>query len=197
MKTQTKKLQTEKMVLAALMTALVIVFQLLGEFAHVFGPFATALALIPIVIGASMCGWKVGAWLGFVFGVVVLACPSTQLFYGASIPGTVITVLVKGTACGLSAGLVYELLKKCNIWIRAVAAALVCPIVNTSLFLLGCSIFFMPKVDYFIKELGMSDVAGRAVFWTLATAYFAFEIGSNVVLCPAVVRILNIRNLKR
>ena len=156
MNTQARRQKTEKLVFAALMTAFVIVFQLLAEFTKVFGPFATAMALIPIVIGAAVCGTGVGTWLGFVFGVVVLLCPSTQaVFFPVSILGTVITVLVKGTACGFAAGMVYKLLKKCNIWIKAITAALLCPIVNTSIFMLGSYLFFMKGADAIAEMCGI------------------------------------------
>ena len=78
MRTTNKK--TETMVLGAVMTALVVVFQLLATFTAIFGPFSTAIGLIPIVIGAAICGVKMGGWLGFVFGVVVLASGGANLF---------------------------------------------------------------------------------------------------------------------
>ena len=56
-----QKFSTEKMVIGAIMTALVIVFQLLGTFTAFFGPFSTAVALIPIVIGAATCGAAIAA----------------------------------------------------------------------------------------------------------------------------------------
>ena len=59
MKTKSK-LMTEKLVLGAIMTTLVIVFQLLATFTTFFGPFSTAIALIPIVIGAALCGVVMG-----------------------------------------------------------------------------------------------------------------------------------------
>lgn len=101
---QTTKLQTQKLVLGAIMTALVIILQLIGSFTTFFGPFSTAVALIPIVLGAAMCGTAVGAWLGLVFGVVVIASGGAALFFAFDIPGTIITVLLKGTLCGLAAG---------------------------------------------------------------------------------------------
>ena len=61
-KTNQKRMSTKTMVLGAIMTALVIVFQLLATFTAFFGPFSTAVALIPIAIGAIMCGPAVGAW---------------------------------------------------------------------------------------------------------------------------------------
>jgi thiamine transporter ThiT len=67
-----RKEQTRILALGAVFTALVIILQLMGSFIR-FGPFAISLVLVPIVIGAATCGYKIGAWLGFIFGVVVLA----------------------------------------------------------------------------------------------------------------------------
>ena len=58
------KMSTHTLVLGALMSALVIVFQLLATYTAFFGPFSTAIALIPIAIGAILCGPAIGAWLG-------------------------------------------------------------------------------------------------------------------------------------
>ena len=113
--TNQKRMSTETMVIGAVMTAFVIVLQLLATFTTFFGPFSTAIGLVPIVIGAALCGPGVGAWLGFVFGVVVLASGGGNFFFIFDVPGTIITVLVKGTACGLAAGAVYKLLSKVNV----------------------------------------------------------------------------------
>ena len=137
------KLQTQKLVLGAVMTGLVIILQLLGSSTTFFGPFSTAVALIPIVLGAAMCGTAIGAWLGFVFGMVVILSGGAALFFAFNVPGTIITVLLKGTACGLAAGFVYKLLSKYNKYFAVLAAAIVCPFVNTGMFLLGCYVFFM------------------------------------------------------
>ena len=183
--------QTKTLVLGAIMTALVIILQLLGTVTTFFGPFSTAVALIPIVIGASMCGTAVGAWLGFVFGAVVLLSGGAALFLAFDIPGTIITVLLKGTLCGLTAGLVYKSLEKFNRYVAALAAAIACPLTNTAVFLLGCYVFFMDSADAIASQLGLT-VSGMALFWALAMGNFLLEIGSNIVLSPVIVRILNI-----
>ena len=187
-----QKFSTEKMVIGAIMTALVIVFQLLGTFTAFFGPFSTAVALIPIVIGAAMCGIGIGGWLGLVFGTVVLASGGAAFFMTYDIPGTIITVLVKGTACGLAAGAMYKLLAKKNEFLAVLAAGVVCPIVNTGCFLLGCLCFFMEDADMIAAALGI-DGSGMAVFWALAMANFLLELGSNIVMSPIIVRLLKIR----
>ena len=192
----TNKLKTEKMVMSALMTTLVIVFQLLATYTTFFGPFSTAIGLIPIVIGACLCGPVIGAWLGFVFGIVVIASGGAALFFAFSVPGTVIIVLVKGTACGLAAGLVYNMLKKKLKFVAAVAAALICPVVNTGIFLLGSAVFFMPYAEA-IGELVGVDKAGFGVFIALAFANFIIEVLMNGLLSPIFVRIVKIYRMSR
>lgn len=190
--TSKNKKSTEKMVLGAMMTALVILFQYIATYTTFFGPFSTAMGLIPIIIGASMCGIGTGAWLGIVFGAVVLFTGGANLFLAFNIPGTILTVLLKGAACGAAAGAVNKLLSKFNKYVAALGAAIVCPVTNTAVFLLGCVIFFMPHADAIAAQIGM-DVTGMQLFLALAMANFALELGMNIILCPIVVRILNIK----
>ena len=66
--------KTRRLVGLSIFTALVIVLQLVATFVKI-GTFPVTLTLVPIVVGAALYGPKAGAWLGFVFGVVVLiAC---------------------------------------------------------------------------------------------------------------------------
>lgn len=193
MKTTKNKKRTEKLVMSAMMTALVVVFQLLATYTTFFGPFSTAIGLIPIAIGACLCGPVTGAWLGLVFGAVVLITGGGALFFAFSIPGTIITVLLKGTACGYISGLVYKLLFGRLGYYSAIFASLTCPIVNTGVFLLGSAVFFMPYAEAIGEAVGI-DGAGFGVFIALALANFIFELLMNGVLSPVFVRILSIRN---
>ena len=52
--TKNKQITTRTMVLTAVLTAVVVVLQLLGSFIR-FGPFSISLVLVPIVIGAAVC----------------------------------------------------------------------------------------------------------------------------------------------
>ena len=150
--------QTKKIVLGAVFTALVVILQLLGSFIR-FGPFAVSLVLVPIVLGAAMCGYKIGAWLGLAFGLIVLISGDAAAFYAINVPGTVITVLLKGTLCGLLAGLTYKLLEKKNRYLAVMASAVVCPIVNTGVFLIGCKLFFMSAITEWGLASGFTNAA--------------------------------------
>lgn len=187
-----KKMSTETMVLGALLTALVFLLQLMGSFVH-FGPFSISLVLIPIVIGAATCGVAVAAWLGLVFGVAVLLSGDAAAFLAVNIPGTVATVLAKGVACGFCAGLVYRLLERFNRYAAVAAAAIVCPIVNTGVFLIGCKLFFMTIVSQWAQEAGLGAEVGKFMIVVLVGMNFPVEMGSNIILSPVVVRLLNIR----
>ena len=184
---------TKTMVLGAILTSIVIILQLLATFTTFFGPFSTALALIPIIVGASVCGSKISTWLGLVFGMVVLMSGNATLFLQYDIAGTIITVLAKGAACGLAAGLVHSVLKKYSQTAASIAAALICPIVNTGVFLLGGFLFFMDDASEIAITVGLGNISGFAVFWALAMANFLFELGMNLVLCPVITRILRLR----
>lgn len=191
--TNNRRMSTQTIVLGAILTALVIVLQLMGAFIK-FGMFSISLVLIPIVIGAATCGVKVSTWLGFVFGVIVLASGDAAAFLAVDIPGTIITVLAKGTLCGFTAGLVYKALENKNKWLAVAMAAIICPVTNTAVFLLGCLVFFLDTVSMWAVGAGFGENVALYMIAGLVGFNFLFELGTNIVLSPVVVRLLNIRN---
>ena len=193
-----RKMSTKMLVIAALMTAFVVILQFMGAFIR-FGMFSISLVLIPIVIGAVTCGKGVGAWLGLVFGAVVLASGDAGAFLVVNAPGTVLTVLLKGVACGFFAGLTYELVCKAfgnrfknSPYIGAVAAAVVCPIVNTGVFLLGCLAFFMETVAQWAEGLGFGADVGRYMIVGLVGGNFLVEMAVNIIFAPAIVHVIKV-----
>ena len=174
----------------AIFTAIVIILQMLGSFIR-FGTFSISLTLIPIVVGAALYGPWAGAWLGFVFGVVVLLSGDAGAFLVVNAWGTVLTVLVKGALAGFMSGVVYGALKNLNIWVAAICAALICPVVNTGVFLLGCKLFFMETVTAWGKAAGFENV-GKFMILGLVGGNFLFEVLSNVILNPVTLRLIRI-----
>ena len=191
MNTEKRRMSTQTLVLGAVLTAMVVLLQMMGSFIH-FGQFSISLVLIPIVIGAGTCGVGVAAWLGLMFGIVVLASGDAAAFLTVDVLGTVVTVLAKGILCGLLSGLAYKLLENVNRYLAVAVAAVVCPVVNTGVFLLGCLIFFMDTIAGWGQAAGFADVGAYMIFG-LVGANFLFELGTNIVLSPVVVRLLNIR----
>ena len=126
--------KTKSMVGAGVFTAIVLVLQFLGGTFQI-GGLNIHVSLVPIVVGAAVYGWKVGAWLGLMSGAVILIAGQAAAFLAVNPLGTIVTVLVKGTLCGLIAGLVYTTLSKKSRWAAIILAAIVCPVVNTGVFL--------------------------------------------------------------
>lgn len=187
-----QKISTRQLTLGAMLTALVVVLQLVGSFIR-FGPFSISLVLIPIVVGAATCGPYIGAWLGLVFGVVVLASGDAAFFLQFNAPATIAVVLTKGIGAGFLAGLVYTALEKVNRYVAVVVSAVVCPLVNTGIFLLGCLFFFQEAVAVLAEGAGFTGSVTAFMFVGLAGFNFLFEMGFNLILSPVIVRLLNIR----
>ena len=181
---------TQKIVGLGLFTAIVIVLQLMGSFIR-FGTFSISLVLVPVVIGAALYGAGAGAWLGFVFGVVVLLSGDAAAFLGVNALGTILTVLVKGTLAGLLSGLVYKALENKNRTLAVAVAAVVCPVVNTGVFLIGCKLFFMETITGWGEALGYADV-GNYIIYVLVGGNFLFELLFNAVLSPVILRLIRI-----
>ena len=201
---ENRRISTRTLTGLALFTAIVVALQFLGAFVR-FGPFSISLVLIPIVVGAALYGVWAGAWLGFVFGLVVLFQPDTGVFLTISPLGTILVVLLKGALAGLCAGLVYKALsqrskqaeapskdgKKPGVDPAVIAAAIVCPIVNTGIFLLGCLVFFLPTISEWAAASGFKNV-GTYMILGLVGGNFLFELLFNIVLSPVIVRLIRI-----
>ena len=188
------RVQTERLALLALLTAMVAVLSYFGGFIKIGGLASISLTLIPVVLGSALCGPWAGAWLGGVSGIVFFATADSAFWFSLSIPGTIITVMVKGILAGLCAGLVYKLLEKKNRYVAVIVSAIVAPVVNTGIFLLGCLVFFMETVNGGAAAEGMSVAAYLIVFFVGLN--FVFELLTNIVISPAILRIINIREKK-
>ena len=189
--TNKRRMTTKKLTLMALFTALVAILAYLGGFVRIGGLASISLTLIPVVLGAALCGPVAGAWLGGVAGVVFFMTADAAFWLGLSIPGTIITVMVKGIASGYLAGLVYSILEKKNRYVAVIVSAIVCPVVNTSIFILGCLVFFMDAVRSFAIGEGMAVGAYLLIFFVGLN--FVFELLSNILVSPIIVRLIDFR----
>jgi len=183
-----KFFDTKRLVLLALLTAIVIVLQVLGAFIK-FNTFSVSLVLIPIAIGSALLGSISGLWLGLVFGVVVLISGDAAPFMAVNPIATVIVVLLKGALAGFAAGELYNLFAKRNKTIAAVAAAIACPIINTGIFILGGYIFFLPTLTEWGIAAGAANVTAF-IFLVMVGLNFLLELGISIVLSPTIVRLI-------
>ena len=182
--------KTKNMVGVGLFTAIVVVLQFLGGGIK-FGMFSISLVLVPIVVGSAVYGWKSGALLGFAFGAAVLLSGDAAAFLVIDPLGTVLVVLVKGIACGLVAGLVYKLLEQVHKTLAVFLAAVICPVVNTGIFLVGCKVFFYETIAAWGAAAGFENTASY-MFLGLAGVNFIIEMAVNILLAPMIVRLIRL-----
>ena len=195
--------KTRRLTGLALLTAIVAVLQVVASFVK-FGPFSITLALAPILIGAALYGPKAGAYLGGVFGVVVLiACilgwdPGGNALWNANPFLTACICLVKGIAAGLAAGVVYRAivgksLAHGTMMAGSIVAGIVSPVVNTGLFVLCLSLLFH---DILVTWAAGSELVYYVIF-TLTGINFVLELVINLVLSTVIVRVVGARGYAR
>lgn len=186
---KTEKLK--RMVGLALLMAIIVVLQLMGSFIHI-GPVSISLVLVPIVVGAAVYGPGGGAFLGGVFGVMaVIGCINGAdgggaMVYQANPVLCIVVVMAKGILAGLAAGLVYRLFQGRKGYLAMLCAAIICPVVNTGVFLACMALFFREVLQAWADG---SDVV-TYVLSGLVLLNFLPELGVNVIFSPAGQRIV-------
>ena len=194
--------KTRRLTGLALMTAIVVVLQLVASALVRVGVFAPTLTLAPILIGAAIYGPKAGAYLGGVFGVVVtITCiigwdSGVNLLWNANPFLTALLCIVKGVAAGAAAGLVYRAIvggsKSHKRMIGgSVVAGIVSPVVNTGLFLLGLFFLFPTYLEAWATGAGQTVIT--YMLFTMVSINFALELIINLVLSTVIVRVIGAR----
>ena len=193
-----KNKKIERMVGIALMMALVVVMQALSGIIPPVGGFSISLVLIPIVLGAAVYGVGASALLGATFGTIVYincvtgADPGGAMVFQANPVLCFLVVMGKGVLAGVAAGGIYKLLHKVNPYLAMLCAAIVCPLVNTGIFV-ACMLLFFNEV--LSAWAGGTDVIGY-ILTGLILANFVPELIINVVFSPAGQRIAHFVNKK-
>lgn len=189
-KTEKKRSRASQITGLAMLTAIVVILQFMGSFIR-FGPFSVSLVLVPIVIGAALYGPSAGAWLGFVFGWVVILSGDAAAFLAITVPGTIITCLSKGILCGFASGWIFSLIEKKSITAATAAAGGVSAIVNTGVFILCCMAFFMETITGWAEAAGFENI-GRYLVVGMVGINFLIELGVNIVLGPMAIRLIRL-----
>ena len=189
----TNSLKVKKLVGLATLTALVVGLQFLSNYVP-FGSISITLALIPIAVGAVLYGPLAGLFLGAVMGAIAIVAPSTLSVFMPVNPGmTIVLCLLKTSIAGLVSGYLFKLfaffakkqkdVKKKKILFAAgiIVAALVVPVINTGLFIVGATIFFR---DVFGNFVGVINA--------VLTTNFLVEFLVSAVLSPALVTLVKV-----
>ena len=184
--------KTQKMAVLSIFTAVIAVLTVLCTFVR-FGPFSITLALAPIIIGAALYGPGAGAYLGGVFGFVVLLTGlfgwdggTVMYLLGQNAVACILICIGKGAAAGWVSGLVYRLLEKKSVHLAVIVAGIVCPIVNTGLFVLGMLLFYMSTLQAWAGGQNMVYF----VLIGLAGINFLVELAVNLVLSSGITSII-------
>ena len=181
------KQKIKRMVGIALLMALVVVMQFLTGIIPPIGGFSISLVLIPIVLGAAAFGPGAGALLGATFGVVVYincvtgADPGGAMVFQANPILCFLVVMGKGILAGTASGFVYKLISRWNSYIAMLVTAIVCPLVNTGVFVACMFAFF---IDVLSAWADGGDLVGY-VMTGLILANFVPELIINIGFSPA------------
>ena len=182
----------QRMTGLSIFTAVIVVLTVLCTFVR-FGPFSITLALAPIVIGAALYGPGAGAYLGGVFGLVVLLTGvfgwdggTVMYLMSLNAVGCILICIGQGAAAGWVSGLLYRLIARKNMHLGVVAAAVLCPVVNTGIFIIGMMLFYMSTLE--------SWAGGQAVIYYvifgLTGINFLVELAVNLILSSGITSII-------
>lgn len=203
---KTQRQKTLELVQLAMLAALVVVLQIISALIPpIGGTVSITLTLIPVVIGAILFDKKGGVVLGLTFGLIVMINCITGLDPGGNILWntnpilTAVLCLLKGVLAGLVPAVVYSAMCK-NKTISSnkklfatMLSAMLAPIVNTTTFVVGMLLFFRETLTIW--------AGGQAIFVYilvgLAGLNFLIEFIINIILTPAIMRIVDIVKKKR
>lgn len=176
----------------SLFSAIIVVLTVLGNFVR-FGPVPITLSLAPIIIGAAVYGSSAGALLGGVFGLVVLLGGifgwdggTVMLLMGLNPIGCILICIGKGILAGYLSGLAYRAIENKSPLAAVVTAGVVCPVVNTGLFILGMLVFYGSTLQ---SWAGGQNVIYYAIFG-LAGINFVVELLVNLVLSSGITTVI-------
>lgn len=176
----------------SLFSAIIVVLTVLGNFVR-FGPVPITLSLAPIIIGAAVYGSSAGALLGGVFGLVVLLGGifgwdggTVMLLMGLNPIGCILICIGKGILAGYLSGLAYRAIENKSPLAAVVTAGIVCPVVNTGLFIIGMLVFYGSTLQ---SWAGGQNVIYYAIFG-LAGINFVVELLVNLVLSSGITTVI-------
>ncbi len=197
----TNHMKTSKLTGLAIFTAIIVVLQIFATFIK-FGPVSITLALAPIIIGAAVYGVGAGAYLGFVLSAVVLLSglmgwDGGFVMYLMSISpiGVILTIFLKSTAAGYLSGVTYRVLEKKNEKLASIVSGIVCPVVNTGLFVACMFIFFFDVLSGMATNAGKNMIA--YIIFGLCGINFVIELVVNLALSSVITHVVHIRNHSR
>lgn len=191
-----KNKKIERMVGLSLLIAIIVVLQMTsGMLPTLPGGAKLSFVLIPIVLGAAAYGPGAGALLGAVFGLLAFYYSATGAdavgvaIFSESPIGCFLICIGKSAIAGFVSGLIYKLLSKYNGYIAMLFASIVCPVLNTGIFMGSVALFFKDTTFLAAPETYATIVS---IFGVILLFNAIPELVINIVFSPAGQRILRV-----
>ena len=179
------------------LAAIEVILQIIGNVVA-FGPISINLSLIPIAVGAILMGPWCGLFLGAVNGIAVILAPSTlATFMPLNAFGTILICMLKAMAAGFLSGLLFLVFKGKKIEIVGmIICSLIIPIINTSIFIGGCYLFFKDWLTSTAEKLGFVNPF-LCLILVIIGWNFIFEFSTSIVFSPTICKVVQIARNKQ
>lgn len=156
------------------------------------GNLEASFLVVPVAIGAILLGPTNGAVLGLVMGVVSFAqcfgaSDMGSALFGVSAINTFLLCVIPRVICGWMAGVFYDLLSKIDKtgFVPQIAAAVVCPLFNFILFMLGLSLLF-GQTPYLLNLQTQMNASGIGFYFALGGMNLLYELLASLVLTTGI-----------
>ena len=157
------------------------------------GNLEAPFLVVPVAIGAILLGPSYGAVLGLVMGVVSFAqcfgaSDMGSALFGVSAVNTFLLCVIPRVICAWMAGVFYDLLSKIDKtgFVPQIAAAVVCPIFNFILFMLGLSLLF-GQTPYLLNMQTQMNASGIGFYFALGGMHLLYELLASVALTTGII----------
>lgn len=160
------------------------------------GNLEASFLVVPVAIGAILLGPTYGAVLGLVMGVVSFAqcfgaSDMGSALFGVSPINTFLLCVIPRVICGWMAGVFYDLLSKIDKtgFVPQIAAAVVCPLFNFILFMLGLSLLF-GQTPYLLNLQTQMNASGIGFYFALGGMNLLYELLASLVLTTGISTVI-------
>lgn len=181
------KPKTLKLVQMAILIAIMLIFSFTNIGYIKIGVIEFTLMVLPVAVGAMVCGPVCGAILGGVFGITsFIQCFGMSTFgtflFSLNPWLTLVTCLVPRVLCGWLSGLIFKAINKIDKtkMVSYFVGGLSTALLNT-LFFMGCIVLFFWKNASFVAAMNESKIATDTVW-----AFLVGFVGINGVVEAAV-----------
>ncbi|MBO4251076.1 MAG: ECF transporter S component [Clostridia bacterium] len=188
--------QAKKLTYFAVLTALTVVLQLLGNTVKI-GMVTLNFSLIPIVLAAILLGVWYGMALGVITGLIILfncgilgADGFTNVLFVTDPVVITLVCVVKTAAAGVLSAILFKWLSKHNGFAATVVASGIVPVINSLIFIVGMLLIIPSLYNAGFLAEGSNAFAGIVIGFVGLN--FVFEFALNIILAPALYRVIKI-----